>query len=46
MLVLSDGFDNHVELLGGLRNMDLAILSRTLKVEFRNQTLRIVGREA
>lgn len=45
MLVLSDNFDNHVELLGGLRNMDPEIFSRTLEVKFRDQTLRIVGRE-
>lgn len=45
MLVLSDDFHNHVELLGGLRNMDPQILSRTLEVKFRGETLRIVGRE-
>ena len=45
MLVLSDDFDNHVELLGGLRNMDPGIFSRTLEIKFRDQTLRIVGRE-
>jgi hypothetical protein len=45
MLVLSDGFRNHVELLGGLRNMDPEILSRTLEIKFRDETLRIVGRE-
>jgi uncharacterized nucleotidyltransferase DUF6036 len=45
MLVLSDDFGNRVELLGGLRNMDTEILSRTLAVKFRNETLRIVGRE-
>ncbi len=45
MLMLSDDFGNHVELLGGLRNMDPEILSRTLEVEFRDEKLRIVGRE-
>lgn len=45
MLVLSDDFRNHVELLGGLRNMDPEIWSRTLEINFRDQTLRIVGRE-
>ncbi|MGA9852118.1 MAG: DUF6036 family nucleotidyltransferase [Gammaproteobacteria bacterium] len=45
MLVLSDDFGNHVELLGGLRNMDPEIFSRTLEVEFRDEKLRIVGRE-
>lgn len=45
MLVLSDDFDNRVKLLGGLRNMDPEIFSRALEVKFRNETLRIVGRE-
>jgi hypothetical protein len=45
MLVLSDKFGNHVELLGGLRNMDPAILSRTLEITFRDEKLCIVGRE-
>ena len=45
MLVLSDDFRNHVELLGGLRNLDPEIWSRTLEINFRDQTLRIVGRE-
>jgi predicted nucleotidyltransferase len=45
MLVLSDDFGNRVELLGGLRNMDPEILSRTTEVRFRNEPLRIVGRE-
>ncbi|HTW23617.1 MAG TPA: hypothetical protein VMD78_08460, partial [Candidatus Baltobacteraceae bacterium] len=30
---------------GGLRNMDPEIFSRTLEVKFRDETLRIVGRE-
>lgn len=45
MLVLSDDFRNHVELLGGLRNMDPEIFSRALQVRFRDEPLRIVGRE-
>lgn len=45
MLVLSDGFGNKVELLGGLRNMDPDTSSRTLQYEFRAETLRIIGRE-
>jgi hypothetical protein len=45
MLVLRDDFHNHVELLGGLRNLDPEILSRTVEVEFRDEALRIVGRE-
>lgn len=45
MLVLSDDFGNRVELLGGLRHMDPELFSRSLEVKFRNETLRIVGRE-
>jgi hypothetical protein len=45
MLVLSDELGNHVELLGGLRNMDPEIFSRTLEISFRDVQLRIVGRE-
>jgi len=45
MLVLSDDLGNHVELLGGLRNMDPEIFSRTLEITFRDEKLRIVGRE-
>jgi hypothetical protein len=45
MLVLSDSFGNHIKLFGGLRNMDPAILARTLEIDFRNEKLRIVGRE-
>jgi hypothetical protein len=45
MLVLSDAFGNRVELLGGLRNMDPEIFSRSLEVKFRDETLRVVGRE-
>jgi hypothetical protein len=45
MLVLSDDHSNRVELLGGLRNMDPGIFSRTLEITFRDETLSIVGRE-
>ena len=45
MLILSDDFGNHVELLGGLRNMDPDIFSRALEIEFRQEKLHIVGRE-
>jgi hypothetical protein len=45
MLMLSDDFGNRVELLGGLRNMDPEIFSRALEIEFREEKLRIVGRE-
>lgn len=45
MLILNDDFGNRVELLGGLRNIDPELFSRTLQVKFRNEMLRIVGRE-
>jgi len=45
MLVLSDGHNNHVELLGGLRGMDPAVFSRTVEVPFFGVNLRIAGRE-
>lgn len=45
MLILSDDLGNHVELLGGLRNMDPDLFARALEVKFRDETLRIVGRE-
>jgi predicted nucleotidyltransferase len=45
MLVLSDTYNNHVELLGGLRGMDPAIFSRVVEVPFRGVSLRFVGRE-
>jgi predicted nucleotidyltransferase len=45
MLILSDGHNNHVDLLGGLRGMDPAISSRAVEVPFMGVDLRIVGRE-
>jgi hypothetical protein len=45
MLVLSDGYANRVELLGGLRGMDPALFSRTVVVPFFGANIRIVGRE-
>jgi len=45
MLVLSDEHGNIVELLGGLRGMDPQVFARTLAITFRDQQLRIVGRE-
>lgn len=45
MLILRDGYNNRVELLGGLRGMDPALFSRTVEVPFLGVPLRIVGRE-
>ena len=45
LLVLSDSYGNHVELLGGLRGMDPQVFSRALEIQFRDQSVRVVGRE-
>jgi hypothetical protein len=45
MLTLSDGYNNQVELLGGLRGMDPGIFDRTIEVPFIGVNLRFVGRE-
>lgn len=45
LLILRSDLGDHVELLGGLRNLDPRILSRTRKVEFRGKTLNVVGPE-
>ena len=45
MLILHDDYNNHVDLLGGLRGMDPAVFSRTVDVPFMGVNLRIVGRE-
>jgi hypothetical protein len=45
MLILHDGYNNHVDILGGLRGMDPAVFSRTVDVPFMGVNLRIVGRE-
>ncbi|HEY1724672.1 MAG TPA: DUF6036 family nucleotidyltransferase [Steroidobacteraceae bacterium] len=45
MLVLSDSFHNHVELLSGLRGVDPAVFSRAVEVPLQGVNLRFVGRE-
>jgi hypothetical protein len=45
MLILHDSYNNHVDLLGGLRGMDPALFSRTVDVPFMGVNLCIVGRE-
>jgi predicted nucleotidyltransferase len=45
MLILHDGYNNRVDLLGGLCGMDPAVFSRTVDVPFMGVNLRIVGRE-
>jgi hypothetical protein len=45
MLILHDGYNNRVDLLGGLRGVDPAVFSRSVDVPFMDVNLRIVGRE-
>ena len=45
MLILSDGYSNHVDLLGGLRGMDPGALDRTVEVPFIGVNVCFVGRE-
>ncbi|MBM5810349.1 MAG: hypothetical protein FJ191_00035 [Gammaproteobacteria bacterium] len=45
LLAVTDGHGNRVDLLIGLRGLDPAALSRARPVEFRGQTLRVVGLE-
>jgi len=45
MLTLRDGYNNQVDLLGGLRGMDPGIFDRTVEVPFIGVNLRFVGRE-
>jgi len=45
MLILSDDYNNYVDLLGGLRGMDPRIVDRTVEVPFLGVNLRFVGRE-
>jgi hypothetical protein len=45
MLKLRDGFENRVDLLAGLRGMEVAAFSRAIDVPFMGETLRVIGRE-
>jgi hypothetical protein len=45
MLVISDGHENRVDLLGGLRGLDPQVLSRTVDVPFRGKKIRFASRE-
>jgi hypothetical protein len=45
MLVLSDAHGNQVDLLGGLRGLDMKAFARGLEVPFLGSILRVVGRE-
>jgi predicted nucleotidyltransferase len=45
MLVLTDPYNNQVDLLGGLRGLDPQVFSRAIEVPFLGERLRIVSRE-
>jgi len=45
VLVITDRYENRVELLAGLRNLDPGAFSRSLTIPFQKTTLRVVGRE-
>jgi hypothetical protein len=45
MLVLTDPYNNQVDLLGGLRGLDPLVFSRAIEVPFLGESLRFVGRE-
>ncbi|HVJ30281.1 MAG TPA: hypothetical protein VNA66_08250 [Gammaproteobacteria bacterium] len=45
VLALSDQFGNRVDLLVGLRGLEMAAFSRVLEVPFQGERLRIIGRE-
>jgi hypothetical protein len=45
LLILSDEHANQVELLGGLKGLDLQVFQRGFDISFHEQPLRIVGRE-
>ncbi len=45
MLVLTDPYNNQVDLLGGLRGLDPLVFARAIEVPFRGENLRVVGRE-
>jgi hypothetical protein len=45
LLKISDGYDNRVDLLLGLRGMEPAAFTRTVSVPFQDKVLRFVGRE-
>jgi len=44
-IILTDGYGNQVDLLGGLRGMDPQLFARTLEIRFSGEPLRFVGRE-
>jgi predicted nucleotidyltransferase len=45
MLVLTDQHQNRVDLIVGLRGLELAAFERAVEVPFQGQTLKVIGRE-
>ncbi len=45
MLIISDQYDNRVDLLVGLRGLDPSVHSRTVAIPFRGEQVRFLGRE-
>jgi predicted nucleotidyltransferase len=45
MLVVSDKYENRVDLLSGLRGLDPQVLARTVEMPFSGATIRVVSRE-
>ncbi len=45
LLAISDQYENRVDLLAGLRNLDPAAFSRSLTIPFLKTTIRVIGRE-
>lgn len=45
MLVLSDAYENQVDLLAGLRGLDNDVFSRATDVPFDKENLKVMGRE-
>ena len=45
MLLLTDRYDNRVDLLVGLRGLESEAFARTVAVPFQGGTLRVIGRE-
>ncbi len=45
LLAITDRFENRVDLLAGLRNLDPDVFSRSLTVQFFKTAIRVVSRE-
>lgn len=45
LLVLTDSYENRVDLLAGLRGLDPGAFSRCIKIPFQGESLRVIGLE-